>query len=248
MSAMRGEVVHYDEGQGFGFLAGADGNNYSFRREDLRREARLPKGTEVEFEAVGGQAKRVFTIRAMGQATATSVPSVPAAPLRSVVPQHFGRYAAPHEPVDASLWGYFQRALTVNYASFRGRARRKEYWGYFLFWIIALAVACGAAAALDAALGNLDGSGAVPVVTIIVSVLFVLGTIIPSLGITVRRLHDIGLSGWFYLLVFVPSVGSLIIFVMTLIPSQKHDNKWGPVPQGVPIPAPYTPTPTPTAT
>ncbi|MDO8933008.1 MAG: DUF805 domain-containing protein, partial [Rhodocyclaceae bacterium] len=62
------------------------------------------------------------------------------------------------------------------------------------------------------------------------------------------RLHDIGLSGWFYLLVFVPSVGSLIIFVMTLIPSQKHDNKWGPVPHGIRIPAPYTPTPTPTAT
>ena len=48
-----------------------------------------------------------------------------------------------------------------------------------------------------------------------------------------RRQHDIGLSGWFYLLILIPYVGGLIIFVFTLIPSQKHDNKWGPVPYGV---------------
>ena len=50
---MRGEVVHYDEAQGFGFLQGADGNSYSFRREDLRRDMPMPKGTAVEFKVNG---------------------------------------------------------------------------------------------------------------------------------------------------------------------------------------------------
>lgn len=239
MSGMRGEVVHYDEVQGFGFIAGADGNNYSFRREDLRRVAPMPKGTAVEFEPTGGQAKGVFTVRAMGQTTATSVPSVAI----GSAPAHFGRYAAPDQSPDTGLWGYFWRGLTVNFANFRDRARRKEYWGYLLFWLIGLIVLSCAAVALDGAIGNLRGSE-MPVVTVIISVLFVLGTLIPGLAITVRRLHDIGLSGWFYLIVFVPYVGSLIVFVMTLIPSQTHDNKWGPVPQGIRIPPPYTPTPT----
>jgi uncharacterized membrane protein YhaH (DUF805 family) len=51
--------------------------------------------------------------------------------------------------------------------------------------------------------------------------------------VTVRRIHDLGLSGWFYLLVFVPYVGSLIIFVFTVMPTQKNENKWGPVPAGI---------------
>jgi uncharacterized membrane protein YhaH (DUF805 family) len=62
----------------------------------------------------------------------------------------------------------------------------------------------------------------------------------------VRRHHDVGLSGWFVLLFLLLSfvyVGSLILLVIALIPSQKHDNKWGPVPGGVPIPPPYVPPP-----
>ena len=112
---MRGEVVHYDEAQGFGFIVGVDGSNYSFRREDLRRAAPMSKGTAVEFEPVGGQAKGVFTIRAMGQPTTTSVPSVA---IGSSAPQHFGRYAAPDRSTDTGLWGYFWRAVTVNLRQF----------------------------------------------------------------------------------------------------------------------------------
>ena len=63
--------------------------------------------------------------------------------------------------------------------------------------------------------------------------LFFLATFIPSLAITVRRIHDIGLSGWFYLLILIPYIGGLIILVFTLVPSQKNDNKWGPVPEGI---------------
>ena len=74
------------------------------------------------------------------------------------------------------------------------------------------------------------------IATMVLPGLFVLATIVPGVAITVRRIHDIGLTGWLYLLILVPSVGGLIIFVFSLIPSQKHENKWGPVPDGIPVP------------
>ncbi len=225
---MRGEVLHYDEAQGFGFISGADGNRYTFRREDLRREATLTKGTAVEFEARDGQASNVFSIRATVQAAPPSVP------------QQFGRNASAgfeppamiSGPPALGLWGYFRRCFGSSYANFRERARRKEYWGYYLFWMLSFFVLMAASIALDAAMGNLSGND-VPFVTMIVSVLFVLASIVPSIAVTVRRIHDIGLSGWFYLLIFLPYVGGIIIFVFSLIPSQAHENKWGPVPAGI---------------
>ncbi|RUW18093.1 DUF805 domain-containing protein, partial [Mesorhizobium sp. M4B.F.Ca.ET.013.02.1.1] len=60
---MRGEILHYDEDQGFGFLTGADGNRYSFAREDMRRETSLTKGAVVEFQPDRGQARNVYSVR-----------------------------------------------------------------------------------------------------------------------------------------------------------------------------------------
>ena len=252
---MRGEVLHYDEAQGFGFIGGADGKNYSFRREDMRRAEVLALGASVEFEAMGGEAKGVFPVRAMGQSTpspssltrATLSPPLPSSPMPVAAgsSQHYGRYAEAPTHGSTSLWGYFWRGLTVNYATFRGRARRKEYWGYFLFWTLGLVVLISAALAIDAGIGNLNNSG-VPIVMVVVIVLFMFGTILPAIAMAIRRLHDIGLSGWLYLVVFIPYVGSLILFVFSVIPTQMHENKWGPVPDGIRIPPPYVPTVTPT--
>lgn len=225
---MRGEVLHYDEGQGFGFITGQDGNRYTFAREDLRRATPMTKGTVVEFQASGGQARDVFSIRAMGQATAT-------APAAAETPAHFGRFAVPETPVKTGLFSYFMAGLTTNYANFSGRARRKEYWGYYLFWYLGMVLVVLAGLAIDSAIGNLDTGDEAPYVTILLGVLTLLASIVPAIAMQVRRQHDIGLSGWFYLLCFLPYVGSLILFVFALIPSQKHENKWGQVPQGVRI-------------
>ncbi len=148
---------------------------------------------------------------------------------------------APDSAASTGLWSYFRQAITTNYVNFRGRARRKEYWGYFLFWLIAMLALAIAGLAVDAAMGNLDSGMEVPVIGFALPGLFLVGTFLPGLAVTIRRLHDIGLSGWFYLLILLPSVGGLIVFVLTLIPSQKHENKWGPVPAGLKIPEPYVP-------
>lgn len=243
---MRGDVLHYDETQGFGFIAGADGNRYTFAREDLRGLATAPaKGTQVEFRPNGSQARDVFLVDAQVASAETTAPSV-----RGSVPQ-FGRRGgepvlgqpdvatAADQAAPTGLWSYFRRGITTNYANFRGRARRKEYWGFYLFWSIAVAALLLAGIAVDGAMGNLDTGMEEPVAVIALPVLFVLATLVPGLAITVRRIHDLGLSGWFYLLILLPYVGGLIIFVFTLIPSQKHENKWGPVPAGVKVSPPY---------
>lgn len=231
---MRGEVLHYDQQQGFGFISGADGNRYSFGRESLRRQATLARGTAVEFQPQGGQARDVFAIRA-------EIPPRPASP--------FGREATGAAVTDdlrdtrnTGLWSYFRRSLTTDYATFRARARRKEYWGFALFWYLGFAVICALCLVLDQTMGNI-GSTQTPYVTIVVGAAAMLGSIIPWLAVTVRRVHDIGLSGWFVLLSLIPYIGGLIVFVFTLIPSQKHENRWGPVPAGVPIPPPFMPPP-----
>jgi len=232
---MRGEVLHYDPEQGFGFITGSDGARYTFAREDLRRDAVLGRGTAVDFQPSGGRAKSVFVLRQQA--------GVPASGARPPALSPYGRNAAPPSAAAAapshSLWGYFVRTLTANYANFRDRARRKEYWGFILFWMLAATVLLVASVPVDAALGGFEPDGW-PLAMIIVPALWILATILPGIAVTIRRQHDIGLSGWFYLLILLPYIGSMIIFVFTLIPSQKHENRWGPVPEGVTIPPPYS--------
>ncbi|MBN9219939.1 MAG: DUF805 domain-containing protein [Mesorhizobium sp.] len=234
---MRGEVLHYDEDQGFGFITGADGNRYTFTAETMRRQTPMPKGTVVEFQAGGGRARDVFSVGAQAAIPAVDTGPV-AAPAQAAViqpagasqAQRFGRSAEQAEPTD--LWGYFWRGLTQNYFNFAGRARRKEYWGYCLFWVVCLLIVGGIGIFTDIELGNFD-SDISAAVTVGLCGTFLLATFLPGLGMTVRRLHDIGLSGWLYLVIFIPTFGSLIILVFALIPTQARENQWGPVPAGV---------------
>jgi uncharacterized membrane protein YhaH (DUF805 family)/cold shock CspA family protein len=229
---MRGEVLHYDEAQGFGFIAGVDGNRYTFAREDLRGAGAVSKGMPVEFTESGSQARGVFPAGAEADMTkATPQPREAAL---------FGRAPAVAErAAGTGLWDYFRAAVTTNYANFRGRARRKEYWGFALFGILAFAALALAGMALDGAMGNMDSDA--PYVTMLLLGLLVVAMIIPSISVTVRRIHDLGLSGWFYLLVLLPYVGGLILFVFALIPSETRENRWGPVPAGIKIPPSYVP-------
>lgn len=235
---MRGEVLHYDEDQGFGFITGADGNRYTFTRENLRRETAMTNGTAVEFQPGGGQARDVFSIAGLAPSPTVGALPLTTAPTRAgnapaagaPRQQHFGRFSEPAE--STGLWSYFRRGVTQNYFNFAGRARRKEYWGYCLFCTIALLVVIGIGVFADVEMGNLD-SAEMPAVTIGLVGVFLLATVLPGLGMIVRRLHDIGLSGWLCLLILVPTIGSLIILVFALIPTQARENQWGPVPAGV---------------
>src|SRR4051794_17477839 len=121
---MRGEVLHYDEDQGFGFITGADGNRYTFAREDLRRETSMARGTAVEFRPAGDRAGGVYSIGAHTADPAAGAAAAAAAPPKpgNAPPRHFGRFAENVPIAGTGLWDYFWRGLTANYFNFAGRA------------------------------------------------------------------------------------------------------------------------------
>ncbi len=117
-------------------------------------------------------------------------------------------------------------AVLKNYAGFSGRARRKEYWMFTLFNIIFLFVAM----ILDMILGTEFGLG----VYGLFYVLYSLAVIIPGLAVSVRRLHDIGKSGWMLLIVLIPIIGWIWLLFLMVTDSNPGENQYGPYPPEIP--------------
>ena len=119
---------------------------------------------------------------------------------------------------------YFISILKNHYCDFKGRARRKEFW-MFTLWCFLIALAT---AIIDIILG-FQGGGPF-------TLLFALALILPSLGLTVRRLHDINYSGWWYFISFIPLIGGLILLFFTIKEGDKGPNQYGPDPKAEPTP------------
>lgn len=109
-----------------------------------------------------------------------------------------------------------------KYAVFTGRASRSEFWWWTLFTAI-----IGFLFGIPNSLHVLQGSGSgLPVISYIVSLILFL----PSLGVMIRRLHDTGKSGWWCLLNLIPGLGTLILLIFCVQPSQPFPNQYGDVP------------------
>ena len=112
-----------------------------------------------------------------------------------------------------------------QYADFSGRARRQEYWMFALFNMIFTIVAM----ILDNVLGiAMEGVGYGPIY-----ILYVLAVFIPGLAVAVRRLHDVGKSGWMLLIALIPLIGAIWLLVLLFTDSQKESNKWGQNPKEI---------------
>lgn len=109
-----------------------------------------------------------------------------------------------------------------KYVDFSGRARRTEYWMFVLFNIIFGIVAI----VLDNMLGTAteDGYG-------VLYSLFALAIVLPTWAVTVRRLHDVGKSGWWIFISLIPIIGGIWLFILTVTDSQIGDNQYGPNPK-----------------
>ena len=96
----------------------------------------------------------------------------------------------------------------MKYANFSGRASRAEFW----WWQLAVFIGC-----------------CIPLLNYAV----ILGTIVPSLAVTWRRLHDIGKSGGFYFMGFIPIAGAIILIINFCKIGEPHPNRFGPNPYGI---------------
>lgn len=115
-----------------------------------------------------------------------------------------------------------------RYADFSGRSQRMEYWMFTLLFIIVISVTLLLAGGLDAMAGD---EGLFGSVFGILLVIFFLASVIPSIAVTVRRLHDQDKSGWWYLISFIPYLGSLVLLVFMCLDGTPGSNKYGPDPK-----------------
>jgi uncharacterized membrane protein YhaH (DUF805 family) len=109
-----------------------------------------------------------------------------------------------------------------NYATFDGRARRKEYWMFFLFNLIVSVLI----AIADAVLGMKTSGGFG-----ILGSLYALAVLVPSIALGARRLHDIGKSGWWQLIVLIPLIGAIVLLVWAASAGERGSNRFGPDPK-----------------
>lgn len=219
---MRGQVLKRDGADGPGVILGDDGRRFRFSQAQARNGAMLAEGAVVDFIDLGDEARDIYLIP----------------PVKQAAPAAIRTSAATVSPLNAAvrsdgLWTYFLRALSRNYFQFDGRARRAEYWGFTFFMIIVLITALIIDGVISLTVFETDEYGNtvfIPVLTI----LFYLYCVIPGIAITVRRLHDLDMSGWMYLLGFIPYVGGLILFVFMVLDSKPEPNRHGPSPKYAP--------------
>jgi uncharacterized membrane protein YhaH (DUF805 family) len=110
-----------------------------------------------------------------------------------------------------------------KYAVFSGRARRAEYWYFVLFNLIIVIVL----SLIDTLLGTFNVMRGVG----LLSGIYGLAVLIPSLAVTVRRLHDIDRTGWWILINLVPLIGTIVLLVFALTPGTPGSNRYGPDPK-----------------
>ncbi|MBL4747042.1 MAG: DUF805 domain-containing protein [Flavobacteriaceae bacterium] len=112
-----------------------------------------------------------------------------------------------------------------QYVDFNGRARRKEYWMFNLFNMLFTLLAI--------ILDNVIGTASPQLGYGILYGIYALALFIPGLAVTVRRLHDLGKSGWMLLIVLIPIIGGIWLFVLLVTDSDPRENNYGDYPKGL---------------
>ena len=110
-----------------------------------------------------------------------------------------------------------------KYAVFDGRARRKEYWMFFLINLVVSVVLI----AIDNLIGTFSHQAGVG----LLQGLYSLAVLIPSIAVTVRRLHDTGRTGWWILIGLIPFIGGIILLIFMVLDSEPGTNQYGPNPK-----------------
>ncbi|MBQ3943110.1 MAG: DUF805 domain-containing protein [Elusimicrobia bacterium] len=105
---------------------------------------------------------------------------------------------------------YFTDIIFKHYFDFQGREGRKVFWLFTLNMFVV------------SFLLSLISTGLSTVISLLV--------LLPSLGLTVRRLHDIDFNGWWILIGFIPFIGSIVLIIFACLPGTEGENRFGPAP------------------
>jgi uncharacterized membrane protein YhaH (DUF805 family) len=137
-------------------------------------------------------------------------------------------------------FGYFKNCWK-HYADFKGRAKRKEFWYFTLFSYLIIFMLCIIGGIIGQYIGNniysnydweYDWIQESIQESIIYGILcayipYMIAVLLPSLAVSMRRLHDVGKSGWWILINLIPFAGNMFFIVLMCLDSQDGINKWG---------------------
>ncbi len=124
-------------------------------------------------------------------------------------------------------FGQAVSSVFSKYATFSGRARRSEYWYWILFTVLVYVVAAILDNVLKTTIKSGDASLPYGYIVLVAS----LALLIPGIAVTVRRLHDTGRSGWWYLLSFLCGIGAIVVLVFCIMEGTPGQNAYGPSPK-----------------
>ena len=114
-------------------------------------------------------------------------------------------------------------SVVSQYATFSGRARRSEFWWWYLAVFIVSAAFAG--------LAILWGSGTAGTLIRVGYALFSLAILVPTIATATRRLHDRGMAAWWLALFFIPVVGDIVLLVLLALPGDPGPNRYGAAPR-----------------
>ena len=116
---------------------------------------------------------------------------------------------------------WYKKVVFENFANFSGRARRSEFWYFVLVNCIISTVFT------ISSLSIFDTNASLASMISLISGLYSLAIFIPNLAVTVRRLHDVGKSGWYYFIVLIPLLGVILLLYWFCQEGELNENKWG---------------------
>lgn len=211
---MKGKVLNYSEQNGQGTVVAEDNNTYIFSTYNWLEQAQPMVGDEVKLDIDHTGSVVGVSYGLLRKNYASTVPQDNPMPMID-----HGAMGANNMPAEwaieenYTIVDWFKKCLR-KYATFQGRARRKEYWYCNLMVIIIYIVA----AIIDGILGT-DG---------VIASLAILALFIPLLSVMVRRLHDINKSGWWYWISIIPLIGGILLLVWMCTDTNPNTNQYGP--------------------
>ncbi|MFN3289243.1 MAG: DUF805 domain-containing protein [Acinetobacter sp.] len=199
---MKGTLLDFNIQLNEGAISGEDGKRYSFFGSEWKEQVAPSRGQQVDF-----------VVNELNQATAIYLTAYSQHSNAS----HF--IASNNDQIQAEEnYGFIDWSMKClkNYATFSGRARRKEYLYFYLFQIVlglGIGVVLGIAGISD------DGMD-------VISGLLSLAFLLPTLAVGARRLHDVNRSGWWMLIAFT-IIGLIPLFIWSVSETKPESNKWG---------------------
>ncbi len=199
---MKGTLLDFNIQLNEGAISGEDGKRYSFFGSEWKEQVAPARGQQVDF-----------VVNELNQATAIYLTSY-------VQQANSSQFITPdNDQIQAEEnYGFLDSSMKClkNYVNFSGRARRKEYWYFYLFQIV-----------LGLAIGIVLGIGGISDESMdVVSGLLSLAFLLPTLAVGARRLHDVNRSGWWMLIAFT-IIGLIPLFIWSVSETKPESNKWG---------------------